>query len=405
MKPLVLQLTKKKANFAKNMNKTLEANMENTSAEATSQPHNTPSKKEKQKKTKLREWLDAIVFAVVVATIVRWGFFAPYTIPTPSMEGTQLVGDFLFVSKIAYGPRTPRTILRVPLTDNKIWGTEIPAYLSFIQLPTFRIPGYTSVQRNDVVVFNFPDEVAPIDMKTHYIKRCVAVAGDKLAVKDGQLYINGAKAKNPPQMQYAYKCVSKEEINERNYVDVGINVSDVEPIVDGGESYKLIHATEDEIKKLKEAQLFTKIERSVRGVNMPDFGDKQRIASYWSIEWTCDNFGEITIPKRGMTIEMTPQNVKIYAPTIKRFDWNEKVEITDDAVLINGKKIDKYTFKQDYFFMMGDNRHNSLDSRYWGFVPEDHVVGRASITWLSLDPTRSLFGGKIRWSRMFQGIY
>ncbi|TAE17246.1 MAG: signal peptidase I [Bacteroidetes bacterium] len=379
--------------------------MENTSAEATSQPHNTPSKKEKQKKTKLREWLDAIVFAVVVATIVRWGFFAPYTIPTPSMEGTQLVGDFLFVSKIAYGPRTPRTILRVPLTDNKIWGTEIPAYLSFIQLPTFRIPGYTSVQRNDVVVFNFPDEVAPIDMKTHYIKRCVAVAGDKLAVKDGQLYINGAKAKNPPQMQYAYKCVSKEEINERNYVDVGINVSDVEPIVDGGESYKLIHATEDEIKKLKEAQLFTKIERSVRGVNMPDFGDKQRIASYWSIEWTCDNFGEITIPKRGMTIEMTPQNVKIYAPTIKRFDWNEKVEITDDAVLINGKKIDKYTFKQDYFFMMGDNRHNSLDSRYWGFVPEDHVVGRASITWLSLDPTRSLFGGKIRWSRMFQGIY
>jgi signal peptidase I len=138
---------------------------------------------------------------------------------------------------------------------------------------------------------------------------------------------------------------------------------------------------------------------------MPEFGDKQRIASFWSIEWTCDNFGEITIPKRGMTIEMTPQNVKIYGITIKRFDWNEKVEITDDAVLINGKKIDKYTFKQDYFFMMGDNRHNSLDSRYWGFVPEDHIVGRASITWLSLDPTRSLFGGKIRWGRMFQGIY
>jgi signal peptidase I len=400
----VLQLTKKKANFAKIMNKTLEASMENTSAEAT-QNTNTPPNKEKPKKSKLREWLDAIVFAVVVATIVRWGFFAPYTIPTPSMEGTQLVGDFLFVSKIAYGPRTPRTILRVPLTDNKIWGTEIPAYLSWIQLPTFRIPGYTSVQRNDIVVFNYPEEVAPIDMKTHYIKRCVAVGGDKLAVKDGQLYINGAKAKNPPQMQYAYKCVSKEEINERNYIDAGINITDVEPVVDGGESYKLIHATEDEIKRLKEAQLFTKIERSIRGVNMPEFGDKQRIASFWSIEWTCDNFGEITIPKRGMTIEMTPQNVKIYGITIKRFDWNEKVELTDDAVLINGKKIDKYTFKQDYFFMMGDNRHNSLDSRYWGFVPEDHIVGRASITWLSLDPTRSLFGGKIRWGRMFQGIY
>ena len=121
--------------------------------------------------------------------------------------------------------------------------------------------------------------------------------------------------------------------------------------------------------------------------------------------WTCDNFGELTIPKKGMTIDMTAQNIKLYEVVIKRHDWNGKVEVKDDAIYIDGKKIEKYTFKQDYFFMMGDNRHSSSDSRYWGFVPEDHIVGRASLTWLSLDPTKSLFGGKIRWGRMFRGIY
>jgi signal peptidase I len=389
------------------MNETLKASMENQNpTEVTPQEVLPKNKKDvKKKKSKAREWIDAIVFAVIVATIVRWGFFAPYTIPTPSMEGTQLVGDFLFVSKIAYGPRTPRTLLRVPLTDNKIWGTEIPAYLSWIQLPTFRIPGYTSVQRNDVVVFNYPAEDAPIDMKTHYIKRCVGVAGDKIAVKDGILYVNDKKAYIPPQLQHAYKCVFKESINERNYKDAGINLSDIEPDdhTINGESFKLIHATEGEIKKLKEMELFVKIERSIRDKNVPDFGDKTR--TFGGMDWTCDNFGDLTIPKKGMTIEMTPANIKLYGSTIKRFDWNNKVEIQENTLLIDGKKVAKYTFKQDYFFMMGDNRHNSLDSRYWGFVPEDHVVGRASLTWLSLDPNKSLFGGKIRWGRMFRGIY
>ncbi len=372
--------------------------------------HGTPEinpnpPKTKKKKSKTREWIDAIVFAVVVATIVRWCFFAPYTIPTPSMEGTQLVGDFLFVSKIAYGPRTPRTILRIPLTDNKIWGTEIPAYLSWIQLPTFRIWGYTSVQRNDVVVFNFPDEDAPIDMKTHYIKRCVGVAGDKLAVKDGVLYINGAKAHVPSQLQHTYKAISKEDVNPRYFADAGINESDVEQVMDKDENYKLIHATVDEIKKLKEAQIFSSLEIGIRGKNISDFRDKEMTYPQGAMGWTCDNFGEITIPKKGMTIELTETNVKLYATVIKRFDWNKNVEVKNGTISIDGKQISKYTFKQDYFFMMGDNRHNSLDSRYWGFVPEDHVVGRASLTWLSLDPTKSLFGGKIRWGRMFQGIY
>lgn len=386
------------------MNETPNPSME-TAPSAVPQTETTP-KKQKQKKSKLREWIDAIVFAVVVATIVRWGFFAPYTIPTPSMEGTQLVGDFLFVSKIAYGPRTPRTLLRIPLTDNKIWGTEIPAYLSWIQLPTFRIWGYTSVQRNDVVVFNFPDEEAPIDMKTHYIKRCVGIAGDKLAVKDGQLYINGEKAKNAPEMQHWYKCFTKEDVNEKYYADAGINQSDIIN-VEAEEKYKLIHATEGEIKKLKNADVFTKVERVIKGKNLSDADDKLRVypKNEMTMGWSCDNFGEITIPKKGMTIDMTETNVKLYSMVIKRYDWNSDVEVKDNAVYVKGKKIEKYTFKQDYFFMMGDNRHNSEDSRFWGFVPEDHVVGRASITWLSLDPNKSIFGGKIRWGRMFQGIY
>jgi len=375
--------------------------MENPSAEPIQATPKPTSKPPKKKKGVIREWVDAIVFAVIVATIVRWGFFAPYTIPTPSMEGTQLVGDFLFVSKIAYGPRTPRTLLRIPLTDNKIWGTEIPAYISLIQLPVFRIWGYTSVQRNDVVVFNYPMDVAPVDMKTHYIKRCVAIAGDEIAVKEGQLYINGEKAKNPPQMQHAYLCETKENINSINFTDMGLS-----PDIDvmDYEKGKMIHATEEEAKKLKDSGLFTSVTRLVRKKDQPE--DQAGVYPKGAMGWTCDNFGPLTLPKKGVTIDINETNLKLYGRVITAYDWNYKAEIKENSLYIDDKKIEKYTFKQDYFFMMGDNRHNSEDSRYWGFVPKDHIVGRASITWLSLDYNKTLFGGgKIRWGRIFRGIY
>ncbi len=384
------------------MNASFKANMENPTAEP-AKTDITSQKKEKKKKTAFREWLDAIVFAVIVATIVRWGFFAPYTIPTPSMEGTQLVGDFLFVSKLAYGPRTPRTVLRIPLTDNKIWGTEMPAYVNWIQLPVFRIWGYTSVQRNDIVVFNYPEDKMPVDMKTHYIKRCIAIAGDKIEVKEGLLYVNGEKAKIPPQMQHVYKCESKGRVNPSNFIDIGLSPSDVsEAEAENNLIIYHIHGTIDEAQKLKESGWFTSVTRIVRS---KEEADVQNVFPSGAMGWSCDNFGPLTLPKKGATIDMDETNVKIYGKTIKELDWNNKVELKDNGIYIDGKKIEKYTFKQDYFFMMGDNRHNSLDSRYWGFVPEDHIVGRASFTWLSLDYNKTLFGGKIRLGRMFGGIY
>jgi signal peptidase I len=364
------------------------------------------NKKTKKKKSILREWLDAIVFAVIAATIIRWGLLSAYTIPTPSMESTQMVGDFLFVSKVAYGPRTPKTILRLPLTDNKIWGTDIPSYLSWIQLPITRLPGYTSVNNSHVVVFNFPADstadgyMPPIDMKTHYIKRCVAIAGDKLEIKNQQVYINDKKLKNPPKLQYSYKAYTNRSIND--LVFKRLDITDYRYETDNEQSYYFFMTTDDKIAKLKEANIFTSITKSLtpKGNRRNDvFPMNEKFA------WNEDNFGPLIIPKKGMTIELTPENVILYGRTIKHYDWNDKVTLENGALFINGKKQDKYTFKQDYYFMMGDNRHNSLDSRFWGFVPGDHIVGQASFTWLSLDYNKTLFGGKIRWGRMFSWIY
>jgi len=170
---------------------------------------------EKKKKGPVREWVDAITFAVVAATLIRWAFMEAFTIPTSSMENSLLVGDFLFVSKINYGPRTPKTPLQIPLTHQKIWGTEIPSYLEWIQLPQYRLPGFDDVERNDVVVFNYPKEDHPVDLKTHYIKRCVAIPGDELEIRNNQVYINGELGENPERMQFRYYLFTKQAINQR----------------------------------------------------------------------------------------------------------------------------------------------------------------------------------------------
>jgi signal peptidase I len=359
--------------------------------------------KPKKKKSALREWIDAIVFAVIAATIIRWAFLSAYTIPTSSMESTQLVGDFLFVSKISYGPRTPRTILRLPLADNTIWGTKIPSYLDWIQLPVTRLPGYTSLKRNDVVVFNYPIDEAPIDMKTHYIKRCVAVAGDKLEIKAGQVYINGEKGFNPPKMQHSYKVVFSSTPNDRIFKEYEIYDPPTEVTDLGGKGVQyVLHLSEQKAQELKSVPIVKSIEKNLK--TQEEGNTDGAFPNSSDIKWNRDNFGPLNIPKKGMKITVDKTNLALYGYTIQRFDWNSKVEIKDDKLFIEGKEVKEYTFKQDYYFMMGDNRHNSQDSRFWGFVPEDHVVGQAAFTWLSLDYNKSWFS-KVRWGRMFSGIY
>ncbi len=354
----------------------------------------------KPKKSFSKEWFEAIVFAVFCATFIRWIFMEAYVIPTPSMESSLLVGDFLFVSKAEYGPRTPQTPLQMPLTHQKIWGTGIPSYLPWIALPSWRLPSFGQVERDDVVVFNWPAERGyPFDLRMHYIKRCVAISGETLEVKGGQVYINGKEGKSPALMQFNYFVETDQSIRERIWKD--LKISEYHPVAkpDGRRGYVAL-IDEKNVAKLEELPFVKAVEaqfEQLDGVEADIFPD----ARYF--RWNRDNYGPLTIPKKGMTIEVTEENLAMYGSTIQDYEGNELVEIDGDKLMIDGDGVSNYTFKKDYYFMMGDNRHNSLDSRYWGFVSEDFVVGEASFIWMSWDSNASFFN-KIRWRRLGKRI-
>ncbi len=400
-------------NFWKKKNVVQPENTENS-------PENTDEKKPKPKKSVFREWRDALVFAIIAATVLRWGLLSAYTIPTSSMEGTQLVGDFLFVSKIAYGPRTPQTPLCLPLADNRFWGsTSTLSYTTLLQLPSIRLWGYTRVKNNDVVVFGYPADTMqgctppPVDMKTHYIKRCIGIAGDKIEVKAGQVFVNDKPAKNPPNMQSEYIIKSKNSIHEDKEDKFKDKFKElyISEFGRSGEDDKVYRAycTEAQAEALRKMDFVVSVTQFIRPKNesLPSgMSPCNELLPNWQKEfsWNEDFFGPLTIPKRGVKIEINAENLKLYGQTIARYEWHENVKIENQKLYIDYKEIKEYTFKQDYFFMMGDNRHQSFDSRFFGFVPEDHIVGQASFTWLSLDANRTWFGGKIRWGRMFTWI-
>ncbi|MEO5979141.1 MAG: signal peptidase I [Chryseolinea sp.] len=374
------------------------------------------SGREAQKpKSKVREWWDAILFAVVAATLIRWLIMEAYTIPTPSMENSLLVGDFLFVSKFHYGTRTTTTPLQVPLTHQKIWLTNIPSYLEWIRLPQYRLPGISSVKRNDVVVFNVPPRALndgidyPVDLKTNYIKRCVGIPGDILKIVDKQVYANGVALVNPPEMQYSYVVNTEGPINDRNLEKLGLGPEDYMAYgrqQDGKFIYVMQLTSEKaaEIKALPYIKGVT-VEKKTEDDGLIPFStyyDWNGTGKKYS-SWSADNFGPLWIPKKGATIAVNDSTLAYYGTTIRLYDHNDDVKIEGGKLLIDGKEVTEYTFKQNYYFMMGDNRHNSLDSRFWGFVPEDHVVGKAFFIWLSIDKNAS-FIHKIRWRRFFNLI-
>ena len=352
----------------------------------------------KVKRTSKEEWSEAIIFAVFAATIIRWAFMEAFTIPTPSMEKSLLVGDFLFVSKINYGPRSPKTPLQIPLTHANVnlFGATIPTYSDAISLPQYRFPGFGKIERNDVVVFNYPLEFQyPVDLKTHYIKRCVGISGDTLEVRDSQVYINGEIGENPPEMQFGYHLVTTiPTVNDRVF-----EKNDVWDKRATNYGYSM-HATPENAKKFEPLDFVKEVVQSkdpegyVRQDIFPDAS---------KFPWNADFFGPLVIPAKGMTIKLDSTLSAKYGSTIRDYEGWDDVDFDGSKVVIDGKEIKEYTFRQNYYFMMGDNRHNSLDSRFWGFVPEDHVVGEASFIWLSLDPNKS-FLSKIRWSRLFNSI-
>jgi signal peptidase I len=374
---------------------------------------------QKAPKSKVREWWDAILFAVVAATLIRWLIMEAYTIPTPSMENSLLVGDFLFVSKFHYGTRTTSTPLQVPLTHQKIWLTNIPSYSTAIQLPQYRLPGITHVKREDVVVFNVPPKSLndntdyPVDLKTNYIKRCVGIPGDILEIKNQIVYANGTAIGLPDEMQFSYIIHSTGQINPRNLERFGLGADDIaESAVQSDGSYKYIFY----LTKEKFDRFTTEKPSYILSISpiMNQPPDSQGIFPYCHytntlnpkkkyVNWSRDSFGPLWVPKEGASIPVNDSTMSIYGFTILDYEHHENAKIENGKLIIDGKELTEYTFKQDYYFMMGDNRHNSLDSRYWGFVPADHIVGKAFFIWLSIDKEGSFFN-KIRWSRFFNLI-
>ena len=377
-------------------------------------------------KSKTREWTDSLVFAIVAATLIRWATFEAYTIPTPSMEDTLLVGDYLFVSKLHYGPITPQTPLQVPLSHQTVPIFGFKSYSDAIQLPTYRFPGFSEVKRNDVVVFHVPFEAQyPADLRTNYIKRCVAVAGDVLEIRDRKLYVNGQLAPTPGQQESKYFLRIPEANDEvtRVFREQGIveyrNVATGDPVLQDVPGYGLGYEVDMTPEKAEyfRKQPFVKeviaetIEAGKPEVNQAVFPDNPDYPFTLNApnapglrHWNKDNYGPITIPKEGQTVQLTPKTVPLYYKAILRYEHNDGITLKDSTIFQNGQPLTSYTFKQDYYFMMGDNRHDSLDSRFWGFVPADHIVGKAVLIWLSVDPFAD-FAHKIRWSRLFNVIH
>lgn len=412
----------------------------------------------KVKKSMMREWGEAILWATVVASLIRGYVFEAFTIPTASMEDSMLVGDYLVVSKMSYGPKLPETPLSLPFVHNAIPGTRLNrSYLEWVELPYMRLPGFGDVDRYDAVVFNFPngdsivvdaylaghdyhalirqralgfaggDPVAyeqdrerfndmsrrdwqrthgikarPVDKKEHYVKRCVGLPGEDLAIVDRKLVINGEEVESPPGLQFNYLVRLKREADLRMVRQrLGLTDIDIQGKGPGGTYFMALR--EDEAEMLEREDIVAEVKAfdtsSRRGTldmypntNKFDFGT-----------WDLDNYGPIHLPAAGETIDLTPRNVALYRRVITAYEGHDLSE-RDGEVLVDGLPAKQYTFKQGYYWLMGDNRHSSADSRYWGFVPEDHVVGRASFTWFSKMNEAQHGESGIRWNRMFKAV-
>lgn len=365
--------------------------------------------KTKKKKSEIRSWFDAILFAVIAATILRTFLIEAYTIPTSSMEKSLLIGDFLFVSKVSYGPRVPITPIAFPLVHHTmpIFGGK--SYSNSLQLPYHRMKGLNDanqssaigVERNDCVVFNWPAETLgrPIDKKENYIKRCVGLPGDKIEIVNSSLLIN-----NKPQLEI-------EGMKKQWHYNVKTKGSGLNPKI----LYEKFDITEGGYGKSKNEYMLTLTNHSKDAIsNFPNVTSiekrykKSKVYEDYifpqdkNFQWNEDNYGPIIIPKCGNTINLTVEKIALYKDIIERYEGNT-LEIVGSDIFINKKISNSYTFKMNYYWLMGDNRHNSADSRFWGFVPEDHIVGKALFIWMSWDKNANGFN-KVRWNRLFNGI-
>ena len=404
-------------------------------------------------------WVDALVFALVAVYFINLFFFQNYVIPSSSLEKSLLTGDYLFVSKVSYGPRIPETPLTMPLTQHTMPIFECKSYIEWPHWDYRRVKGLGKVQLNDIVVFNFPAgdticsdaryqaydyyqlcyqigyqvypqrpnpdslsieqlplyfntiyqagkqtieanpqeygliDTRPTDRRENYVKRCVGLPGQTLQIKDRVVYINGKANKEPENVQYTYHLKLKRHFTDEEMQEWGITMEELKDLNNYG-YMPMTNKTADILKKrpdiVESIQLNT------------DASDLDTYPLNGNMHWTRDNYGPIWIPAKGESIDLTLKNLPIYERPIRTYEGN-KLEVKDGKIFINDKETTKYTFKMDYYWMQGDNRHNSLDSRYWGFVPEDHIVGKPIFIWWSSDPDRGGFSG-IRWNRLFRFV-
>lgn len=362
-------------------------------------------------------WTSAILFAIVAATVVHNYFMQPYVIPTPSLEKTLLVGDFLFVSKFHYGARTPITPIALPMVHDSIPLLGVRSYLNEPQLPYFRLPGIQKIKRNDIVVFNWPTDTVrffrdpsnihvykPIDKKSNYVKRCVAIAGDSMELKDGYVYINGERSQLPDRAKTQFSYYAQTNGATMNsdflYTRFGVRPGESGYIDSQRQIYYFQSLTEEAAQKLKDNPKILELKREIT----PPGNFDNKIFPHSSIyPWSRDNFGPIYIPEKGKTIKIDMETLPFYKRIIEVYE-NNTLEVNGKEIKINGKPADSYTFKQNYYWMMGDNRHNSEDSRYWGFVPFDHVVGKPVFIWFSWDTFGKNITERVRFDRLFTTV-
>lgn len=410
----------------------------------------------------LMSWVDAIIFALVAVYFVNIYFFQNYTIPSSSLEKSLLVGDYLYVSKVAYGPRKPMTPLTMPLTQHTMPISKKKSYIEWPQCKYERVKGFGGIRLNDIVVFNYPsgDTIAtnkqsadfymmaysfgkslckavdmdtvpvakqrdiydqyykvgrsyidynakiygnvdsrPVDRRENYVKRCVGLPGQTLQIIDGKIFLDGTENKEPDNVQFNYMVSLLKPIPDNIRKEIKLSQEDLPDIENRGGATLCFPLTNSAAAILgSHPEIASKVERM-----WPDNSDLL-YPHNMNHHWTEDNYGPIWIPQKGESVQLSLENLPLYERCIKVYEGNS-LQVKDNIIYINGKETQQYTFSMDYYWMMGDNRHNSADSRYWGFVPEDHIVGRPVVVWLSLDKDKS-FGqkGKIRWNRLFHAV-
>lgn len=358
------------------------------------------------------DWVSSILFAIVAATIVHTYFIQPYVIPTSSLEKTLLVGDFLFVSKMHYGARTPITTVATPMVHDTIPVMKKKSYLPFPQLPYYRLPAFEKIEHNDIVVFNWPVDTLynmykpadkkyykPIDKKTNYVKRCVGIPGDSLEIRNGYVFINGKQNELPDRsrLQFSYEVILKEGKGFDN--SIYQLLKDRYDITDGIYSTTdnrviIPAASQEAVNMFKNHPSVDKLIRTEIPKGERDPGIFPSNPRY---SWNNDNFGPLYIPQKGKTVNLNLDVLPLYKRIITEYEGNT-LKVNGNQIIINNEVATSYTFNQDYYWMMGDNRHNSQDSRAWGFVPFDHVVGKPVFIWMSWG------NGKPRWERWFTTV-